>query len=320
MSRTVYRISIMLHALWMLTAGSASADDASAMRDGQDRWVPSVGLTLGFTSQKQDGDVSSEELTFAGFQPFRDPDSGSQYMNLLNVGGTFELQTPRLLPYEWSPSLFFGGEVLNVSSTKRSIAREGDPNHVLTFPDTAPGAPFSDAAILGQGSETTSDADNVQYGASVGLSFPVDVGDWQVSIKPSARYIKQKFNYAGILSNAKRAGPISDQDPTTEVLLTADTSKDVHAVGPALEIEVGAARIKSVAASVFVSGGAYRVLSDRSVSMNAEGTSNLNTGIYRAAWSAEIDEWIYGANVGIRIKWLGASSGWLGGMLRDPDE
>jgi hypothetical protein len=320
MSRTVYRISIMLHALCMLTAESAFADDASAMRDGQDRWVPSVGLTLGFTSQKQDGDVKSEIFVFGNFFPVRPEDSSSKYMNLLNVGGTFELQTPRLLPYKWSPSLFFGGEVLNVSSQRRSIAKEGDPRTELIDPDGGAGGTFPDTAILGQGSEVTSDADNVQYGASVGLSFPVDVGDWQISIKPSARYVRQKFDYTGIVSNGNRFGQLPAPPPTDVLLLQSDTSKDVHAVGPALEIEVGAARIKSVAASVFVSGGGYRVLSDRSVSMIARGFSSLGNGPYRGTFSAEIDKWIYGANVGIRIKWLGASSGWLGGVLRDPDE
>lgn len=318
MSRTVYRISLMLHALWMLTAGSALADDASGMRDEQDRWVPSVGLTMGFTSQKQDGDVSSDVFAFGQFFPFRPTDSSSQYMNLLNVGGSFELQTPRLLNYKWSPSLFFGGEFLHTSSQRRSIAREGDPSATLTEPEQPT---FPDTAILGQGSELTSDADNVQYGATVGLSFPVDVGDWQVSIKPSARYIKQKFNYTGIVSNGDRQGILPAPPPTFVLLMQATESKDVHAVGPGLEIEVGAARIKSLAASVFVSGGAYRVLSDRSVKMTSTGQTNPSNGLgYRATWSAELDRWIYGANVGIRIKWLGASSGWFGGGPQDRDE
>ena len=75
-----------------------------------------------------------------------------------------------------------------------------------------------------------------------------------------------------------------------------------------------------MAASVFVSGGAYRVLSDRKVSMADEGTSNLGTGLFRGQFSAEIDKWIYGANVGIRIKWLGLSPGWLFGGTTDRAE
>jgi len=158
---------------------------------------------------------------------------------------------------------------------------------------------------------TTSDADTVLYGASVGVSIPFEIGDWRISIKPSARYLKQKINFTGIVLDAERE-VFPGLPPTITVQLYGDDSLDVHAVGPGLEIEVDAARVGSLSASVFISGGAYNVLSDRSVSFSNTVQDNQGEGVYRGFWTAKIDPWIYRANAGFRVKWLGFSSGWLG--------
>jgi hypothetical protein len=314
MSRKVYRISIMLHALWMLTAGAALADDPSAPRVGDDRWVPSIALVLGFTTQKHEGSVAScrRGLFFCNI-PFRPFDDGQQNINLLNVGGSILIETPTL-PLPLNPKLFFGGEIEHVSSQRKALAKEADPKTELIEPDTLV---FPDASILGQGSATYSDADNRQYGAVIGLSFPVDIGDWQLSIRPSARYLNQKFYFTGIVSDGDRPGVLAAPPPTTVVLLQGSDNLTVDAVGPALELELAAASVKGLAASVYVSGGAYRVLSDRDVFMRTQDTSTPATGVYRGTWTAEIDPWIYRASVGMRVRWVGGPSGWLFGVFGD---
>jgi hypothetical protein len=296
----------MLHALWILIASQLSAGAESSDRD-RDQWTPSIGLTLGFTTQRQNGTVSSEQLGVSG--PFRPSDADKKFLNSLHVGGTFELKTPRVAPFRWSPRLFIEGEVHNVSSQRRSIAKEGD----AFTPLDEPSGSVPEDAILGQGSTTTADADNIQYGASLGFSFPLEVADWQISIKPSARYIKQKFYYNGIISDAARNGVLPGPAPSNVVALFGDDSLDVHAVGPGLEIEIEAARVKSLGASVFISGGAYRVLSGRNVSFSTTGRDSEDLNDYRGNWAADINPWIYRANVGMRIKWLGFAPGWLGG-------
>jgi hypothetical protein len=315
MSRSVYRISIVLHALWLIAASPGSAaDQPSNTRDDFDRWIPSIALTMGFTTQEHKGSVDSSEQV-ATFLGIRDRPLGERIyndseksLNAMLIGGTIELQTPSLLPRKWGPRIFIGGEILNVSSQKRTIAREGNPSELHGGP---PSANFPDEAILGQGSATTSDADNVLYGANIGVSIPFEIADWRVSVKPQARYLNQKIYFSGSVLDAERFG-IPGADPTREVEIYGDDSLDVHALGPGLEIEVNAVRMGSIAASVFVSGGAYNVLSDRKTAFSTSVRDNLDTGDFRGDWTAEIDSWIYRANVGFRVSWLGISSGWLG--------
>ncbi len=315
MSRTVYRISIVLHALWLLaTSPAGAADPPSGASDDFDRWIPSVGLTVGFATQVHEGTVDSSQQLFAFGLPFDVPLDDRSFaadqknFTTLLVGGTVELQTPQLLPFKWSPRIFIGGEVLNVSAQQRPIAREGNPS---TLEDAGPN-PFPSKAILGQGSMTSSDADTLSYGAHIGVSVPVQIGDWRISIKPSARYLNQKILFRGIVLDAARTGPLGATPPTREVSITASDSVDVHAVGPGLEIEIGAARVGPLAGSVFVSGGAYRVLSERRVAFSRSVRDSLDSGNFRGDFTAEIDPWIYRADLGFRIKWLGFSSGWLG--------
>ena len=313
MSRAVYRISIVLHALWLLAASpAAAADPASGAGGDFDRWIPSLALTFGFTTQKHEGTVDSCRLLVGCVGPIgprRGFDSGENNFTTQQVGGTVELQTPQLLPYEWSPRIFIGGEILNVSAQKRPLAREGNPS---SLGDDGGDDDFPGDAILGQGSSTTSDADTVLYGASMGVSIPVQIGDWRISLKPSARYLNQELLFRGVVLNAERQGLLGNRPPTQTIEIRANDSLDVHALGPGLEIEIDAARVGSIAASVFISGGAYKVLSDRKVSFSETVRDNLETGTFRGFFTAEIDPWIYRANLGFRVKWLGFSSGWLG--------
>ena len=303
----------MLHAVWMLMAAPASADGSSGGRPGDESWVPSLAVVLGFTTQEHDGSVSSCRFAiFSCNQPARPSDTNSKNLTLLHVGGSLEVETPVLPVPGLRPRLIFGAEVEHASSQRRSIAREADPRPELIYPVPDPeNFDFPDSAILGQGSATTSDAETLQYGAMIGFSIPVDIGDWQFNIKPSARYIHQEYTFRGIFSEADRAGDLDAPPPTSVTLLQGSEKLDVHAVGPHMELEVLATQIESFGASVFVNGGAYRVLSDRDVSFMAQGRDNLNTRTFQAFWSAEIDPWIYRAGVGMRVRWLGAKGGWL---------
>lgn len=312
MSRIVYRTSIVLCALWFLAAGPAvAADPSSDARDDFDRWIPSLALSIGFMTQDHEGTVNPTQIINGVNFPFpgREFAEGENNFTTTQVGGSVELQTPQLLSYRWSPRIFIGGEILNVSAQSRPLAREGNPS---TLGDDGGDADFPSDAILGQGSSTSSDADTVLYGASLGISIPVQIGDWRISIKPSARYLNQELLFQGVVLNAERSGLLGNRPPTNTIEIRGNDSLDVHAVGPGLEIEIDAARVGSIAASVFISGGAYNVLSDRKVAFSQRARDSLDTRTFQGDWTAEIDPWIYRANLGFRVKWLGFSSGWLG--------
>ncbi|HEB90810.1 MAG TPA: hypothetical protein ENI85_14650 [Deltaproteobacteria bacterium] len=326
MSRTVYSISILLHALWMLTASPGFADGSSGRRDDDNRWIPSWSLVLGFTSQEHNASERSSQFPFGfasgfevGFQPTQptpfpgDPaidnrvDQGDNYLNSIHVGGSLALETPRLGRY--GPRLFIEGEIEHVSSQTRSLTREGRPGKLFEDPDL--GANFSDQAITGQGAEVLSDAKDYQIGASIGLSYPIQIGDLRFAIRPSARYLRQKFIFRGLMVDAFRQFP-PGAPPTREITLRGSESLEVHALGPGLELEFEAVRIESLLASIYVSGGAYRVLSDRDLDFRARGRDNLNQRDFQAEWTAEIEPWIYRAGVGFRVRWMGIPAGWIG--------
>jgi hypothetical protein len=305
MSRTVYRISIALLASF-LCVSAASAAEKSKGRDGEDRWVPSIALVFGFMTQQQTGTVESYDVA----DPSNDnldpqpPADNRKYENGLIVGGNLEILSPAL-PIPLRPRFFVNGEIVSVSAQLRDIAQNGDPTGLKE----PPAPQFPENAILGQGSSTSTDLQNRLYGARVGLSFPVEIADWQLSIKPSAGYIHQKIKFYGAVYKAYRE---TDFGPTQAVTLTGTDSSDVNAVGPSLEIELEAARVKSIAASVYINGGAYRVLTDRTISWSTTEPDSLGLQTYRANWTSDLDPWIYRAAVGLRVKWLGLPSGWLG--------
>lgn len=325
MSRTASRPPIILHGicalLTVVLGGSAIAAEGARSEWQDDRWVPSVALSLGFTTQEIAGTVESKR-TVIGFDIFdvRPSDQSQKYLNAIHVGGLFELQSPAIdIPYV-HPRIFFGGEVYDVSSQARAIAREGDPQDEIIEPEGS--NPFTTLELLGRGSQTTVDLDNIQFGAHIGVSFPVQLGDWRVSFKPSARYLNQELQFSGIISEGRR-GPdpqvaVPRSIPTNTILLTGSENVDLHALGPGLEIEIEAGGIQSLAASVFISGGAYRVLSDTSVRFSTTGRDSDGTPFttYTGTWTADIDDWLYRANVGMRIKWTGSGRGWLFGLDR----
>ena len=308
---------MMLHAVCLLAiAPVAIAADGGASGTNDDRWIPSLAMTLGFTSQRAEGSVDSTRQSF--IPPFptfelRPSDTGEKYLNSPHVGGAFELQSPALPIPVVRPRFFFGGEIQHLSSQRRSIAREAQPEAALIEPEGT--GDFRDVELLGLGSATEIDLENIQYGARIGISFPVQVGDWQISIKPSARYLNQELLFRGIVSEGIRIGDQPVGIPTNVILLQGSEKLDVHALGPGLEIEIETGGMRSLAASVFISGGAYRVLSDTEVSFtdttfDSAGTPNT----YRGFWTSEVDDWIYRANVGMRIKWTGSRAGWLFGL------
>jgi hypothetical protein len=273
-----------------------------------DRWVPSFGVVMGFTYQDQKGSVSSETIGDPNNPP-RPPNDNNALNQSPIAGGRLELISPTFeVPLQ--PRIFFNGEINFLANQNREVAREGSPTGI-DQPDV-PAFPVQ--AITGVGSVTNSDARNVEYGAGVGIFIPFQVGDWSFAIKPSARYLRRHLNFDGFVIAARRPNPFG---PTQEIFIQGKDHLDINALGPFLELEVDVAHWwTSVGASVFIEGGAFRILSDHDVEFSGNTSApNPTTGapqFFRATWTADVDPWIYRGSIGVRLRWGGMRSGWLG--------
>ena len=281
-----------------------------------DRWVPSLSLTLGFSFHTVEGEVSSQDLT-AG-EPLRS-NAGSDKVSRSPIGGgRLGLLSPSL-PIPLRPRLFFEGEIAAVSNQKRRVAREGTPEGI-TLPPFNPDQPgnISDVLITGVGSVTNADIKNRQYGAAAGLFIPFRIGDWDLAVKPGARYLRRTMEFDGRVIAARRPDPSAPpEEGTQRIFLSGDEDLDIDAIGPSLELEIDVARWwDNVGASLFFGGGAYRILGDRDVSFSDTTiVPNPVTGApetFRATFSSEVDPWIFHGSVGLRVRWQGFRPGWFG--------
>jgi len=262
-----------------------------------------------------EGEVSSQDLTNGGdLRPTADNDKVARSPI---GGGRLGLLSPSL-PIPLRPRLFFEGEIAAVSNQKRRVAREGTPTGIVQpGPNAAGGFNFEESQIIGTGSVTNADIRNRQYGAAVGLFIPFEIGDWHLALKPGARYLRRTMEFDGRVIAARRFNVTDPPEDTQQIFLSADEDLDIDALGPSLELEVDVARWwNDVGASVFVGGGAYRILSDRDVSFSDTRTvPNSSTGLsdtFRADFSSEVDPWIFHGSVGLRVRWQGFRAGWLG--------
>jgi hypothetical protein len=92
-----------------------------------------------------------------------------------------------------------------------------------------------------------------------------------------------------------------------EAMLSGETSKRFHAIGPGLDVEADAGRFGPIGAALFLGGGAYAVLGGRTLSFGASESFNDSIGMdtATASFEVEVDPWVYRAHVGIRFQWLG---------------
>ena len=292
--------------LTMLIAASlgsiqANAEGPDKLKES-DRWSPSLSVTLAMTIQDVEGYVSSTNDT-QGTQ-LRPTSEGDKVMLSPQGGGTLEIMSPSL-PIPLGPRIFFDGEVWSVSNQRRRAAREGDPSG-LKEPDEDS---FGAGAILGQGSTTTIDLENVAYGAGIGIAFPVEIGDYKLLIKPAARYLRRKYKNQGAVLNAFRLNP---NGPTRGVDLRGSEDFTVDAVGPSLEIEVEALGVGSLRSSVFANVAAFRILGNHNVAFSTTDQDSLGQQTFTANWIADVNPWIYRAGIGMRVRWSGLPAGWLG--------
>ena len=310
----------------MQTAHAGSASPQA----GEDRWVPSLGITAGFTFQgehKGTGASFTRDLNDVNstFTALRDPVAGDDTVVSPFVGGTFELMSPAL-PIPTRPRIFIGGEILPTFAPGRDLGVQGDPGCVRGPEPKQPCAvdevfrrqPFFEDAANGTGTVIESRVGTMTYGAHIGVSFPFEFADRQFRIKPSVGWINFKVSTHGLIVDAA-CSPVGCTDftlivgspPTIgflrETRLSVRDSQHFNGVGPGLDLEMDTGQYGPVGVSLFIGGRAYLILDDRKI-FSQTGliiSDQLGNDEVRGRFEVEIDKWMYRAHVGMRFQFIG---------------
>lgn len=319
-----------------LLVGAAAADDGAlpsgSRRPGADRWVPSLAATSGFTNQEWTGTVQSEICRGCSIPdplrrevPLRSAASGDDLAVTPFVGGDFELMTPEL-PVPTSPRLFVGAGVLASFGFERTVATEGNPGALASpLPPGSEGTvPFSEEAVLGQGSKTTAQLDTLVYGARAGIAFPLELFGREFRLKPSVGWIRYDIGAKGEVADAEcRTAPPPPAGNTNcntllpqpgalrAIQLTGSASGSFDGIGGGLEFEMDTAKIGPLGCSLFVGAHAFKILGNRELEF-ADSESFADTGVPGLAADAtsarfrfEVDEVMFRVGFGLRLHWLG---------------
>jgi hypothetical protein len=262
-------------------------------RDESELWVPSLAITSGILVEED------EDAEAAVVSTVRPPASGKTTLIGPLVSGSLELMAPAWSDHWGRPRLFAHAGAGGNFAFERDVAKEGSPGTLKEPPPGLLVPPVDNPNVVsGQGSTTSVQPRKLLVSAGGGIAFSFDAWGRRFRIKPSAEYLREEVEVTGVVS----AATIADRDiPSFNLFTLSESERQVfHGVGPGLELEADVARSGSLVWSVLMSGGAYRILGDRTVQFSA---TDDQTGIERATWTYKKDPWSYRAHVGIRLRW-----------------
>jgi len=226
------------------------------------------------------------------------------------VGLGLGVMSPRVAEGAWSPRVFGNAAVAGAFGPHRDVAREGTIEDLsvdfgLINPD--------DDDVLGQGSRTRAELENLVMHAGVGLAWPVQAFGRDLHLRFSLEYVWQTMDVEGTVRRAVcnvdngsgGCGAISENNgggginDFREIDLRSDKDLSLHGLGPGFELEVDAARIGSVLPTVSIGVQAYRFLGDRDVKFYTR-----NEYDETARFTFEQKPWAVRAGVGVRFRWI----------------
>jgi hypothetical protein len=227
------------------------------------------------------------------------------------------------LPLGIRPRLFINGEVTAQFPPERRTANEAALKSKLDPPPNNPEpVTYPTTAIQGVGTETKSVPKTFQFGAQVGIAFPIEVLGRRVRIKPSFGWVHYELDVDGRLLTAIKddvngdlaLGSTTVWGPNLrDISLSSGTTRSVNAIGPGIEFELESGQFGPIGAAMFFGLHAYKVLSDRTIKLKDKvtfpdgtlGGDGLLEDTYRATWGHEIDPWMYRMKMGIRFHYIG---------------
>jgi hypothetical protein len=300
----------------------ATTDEADEADDTRHLgWLVGIQVPVGVTINQQFGDATSIRFRTEGANegplgPIRQPVAGTDTAVSPYVGFGVELWSPVLPVIPGDLRVFVNAEILPTFAAPRSLAAEGDPGD-FEFPigRTEPSQVIGET-IIGQGTRTNVQVMTTMLAAAIGVSIPVKFRERQLFIKPSLGWMRFGLFVEGQLHQAYKDDPFPLGFPFGEEVRTIALSgrgvRYYNALGPGLEIELVTGTYGPVRPSLYIGGGAYRLLDREEIDFDAFASyerQGFTPGIpaedYYARWSATPDAWIFRAGVGLRIMWLG---------------
>ena len=289
--------ALVAGALWVVSAGAEPQSEMSGEADG---WVPSLSVSSGAIGQTRDGTIAS--ATRGSFE-------GDAFGLFPYVGLSTELATPILGDLAGKPRLFLRGDVALSFDAEQRLVEEGDPGAVkvpVVDPDgDGPAPPREDlplGALQGMGSATTAEVEPWVFSAGVGVALTFQLRGRSVRVKPSLEYRTERTTYKALISNGESIAG-SGVCPCRTASLSAEKKSTYHGIGPGLELEMDAVRVDPFVLTVFISGQAYRILSERNTRIDVQGAYDDGFPLSAEA-SATRDAWSYRGGIGLRFRWL----------------
>lgn len=292
-----------------------------------DHWIPSLAVEGGISFQKWNAGVESLICPGCTFpdpaaEPLQPSGAGDDRDSTALIGIQLELKSPQLnLPGK--PRFFVSGEIAPTFGNERDVVSIAMPGEIRS-PSASPNAPFSAFIAAGQGAEVTMQRDELTFGASVGLAFPVEAFGRKLEIRPSFNWTRFDVELDGFVSDAECApvilgggtpGTQCNTPPNSPNMgflratqIRTSTDETFDGIGPGLHIEMEAMRSGPIQTSVFAGTRIYRILGSKRLEIQDGPTTvsdQLGTDQNFARFGFTVDEWVYRFGVGVRVQWVG---------------
>ncbi len=323
----------------LLASLPSSAQERAPALLADDRWIPSFAFTAGVIFGRQHASVSSHCRAPGSDPPAAtscDPAEANYGSELRQgafddelattpyVGGNLSLQTPALAALG-RPRLFASVELPYQFGIDRNVAQRQRPTGLEEPPNPPAPEAVDELGLLGQGSRTRSEVHGLAFGASAGVVFGFEAWGRQFRIKPSAGWLRTQIGVRGRVEhpicNNGSADPSRDtcdldgeQFPgssgfTRVITLKAHDSLWLDGVGPGVELEMDTGRFGPYTVSLFLGGGGYYLLGDRTLAFSALGTIGPDPVgdpvDYVADFTFRVNPWLYRGGIGLRLSWVG---------------
>jgi hypothetical protein len=323
---------------------AASAQEPAPGRSIDERWIPSFAFTGGVTFGRQHATVSSDcrapgsdvpasmtchpSIAASGTR-LREGDSDDELAVTPYVGGNLSLSTP-VLARLGRPRLFAGVELPYHFGIDRNVAQKDRPTGIAEPENVEQTEVLDEGAMLGVGSRTRSEVQGLAFGASAGAAFAFEALGRQFRVKPWAGWLRTQigvrgrvehgicFRYCDVdgILNGDPPYPTDPNDPnfgfTRVITLKAHDSIWLDGIGPGLDVEMETGRFGPYTLSLFLGGGGYYLIGDRSLAFSAQrtippdGPDPVGDPVdYHADFSFRVNPWLYRLGLGLRFSWVG---------------